>query len=75
MLTKCADSHSGSRADNEKHIAGKARRDGGGEEGADELRMELFQISEQPLLLSFLEKFTFFPCKSTSAPCFSLKYT
>lgn len=30
MLTKCADSHSGSRADNEKHIGGKARRDGGG---------------------------------------------
>lgn len=42
---------------------------------ADELRMELFQISKLPLLLSFLEKFTFFPCKSTSAPCFSLKYT
>lgn len=30
MLTKCADSQSGSRADNKKRKKGKARRDGAG---------------------------------------------
>lgn len=43
MLTKCADSQSGSRADNKKHKKGKARRDGAGgkkEEGRERMNYE-----------------------------------
>lgn len=53
MLTKCADSQSGSRADNKKHKkrksqTGWSRGEKRGGKGPDELRMEVFQISKHP---------------------------
>lgn len=79
MLTKCADSQTGSGADNKKHITGKARRDGAGgnkEEGREWMNYKwkcskFPSIPPPPPFLFYTEKCTFFPCKSTSALYFS----